>query len=193
MTSVGRLGLYLHLARASESRRRLLVRDKLLVLAAAMAAEQGLPRIAAHCRRKVIAHNPGHLLSHYPTVDRALQEERFCTLLESLQRQYPQEKAEQMLSALGMDLAREREAYYTDEEYAAAVLGIPAGQLDQADQPVSASSAESSIATSEDDAPDPIFDADPEVALDGRRKLFWLCWGAITAGTVAGLWWWMSR
>ena len=50
------LGMYLHLARASQQRQRPLVRDRLLVLAGAIAVEMGLNGIAAYCRQQILDH-----------------------------------------------------------------------------------------------------------------------------------------
>ncbi len=125
------LPLYLHLARASEQRNRRWVRDKLLVLAGALAAERGLDLIAAFCRGEILANNPGHLVGHHPTLAAALEDERFRGYLSQLRRRYTRERAEHMLGSLGIDVAREREAYFTLHEYAAALLGTTPAQLDK--------------------------------------------------------------
>lgn len=142
------LGLYLHLARAAELRRRPWVRDKLLVLAATSADQMGLEQIAAFCRRKILANNPGHLVGHYPTVAAALDDERFRGYLTQLRRSYTQERAEHMLASLGIDLARERDAYFSDHEYAAALLGTSPEELE-------------SLFGASDEPPDPPPDANP--------------------------------
>ncbi len=128
-TGVYDLGLYLHLARASEVRRQLLVRDRFLVIVAALAVEQELPLIAAHCREKILEHNPGHLLRHWPSVPAAIEDDLFTTYLKQMRRRYPREKAEQMLASLGLEMARERDTYYSDFEYAAALLGSTPEEL----------------------------------------------------------------
>ena len=125
------LGMYLHLARASGQRQRPLVRDKMLVLAGAVAAERGLEQVAACCRERVLSHNAGHLLGQYPTFAEALQDERFQAFLRKLRRDFPLEKAEHILSSLGIQLAGERETYYTDHEYAASLLGLSTEELDR--------------------------------------------------------------
>ena len=117
------LGVYLHLARASVQRVRPHVRDRLLVIAATLAAQLALPRVAAHCRRAVLDHNPQHLIGHYATVEEALADSDFLHLLKQLQRRFPPEEAERMLHSLGIEQAREWEAYYTAEEYAASLVG----------------------------------------------------------------------
>jgi hypothetical protein len=116
------LGMYLHLARASVQRVRPHVRDRLLVIAATLAAQLALPRVAAHCRRLILEHNPQHLIGHFDTVEEALSESDFLHLLKQLQRRFPPEEAERMLVNLGIDQAREWAAYYSAEEYAAALL-----------------------------------------------------------------------
>ena len=123
------LGLYLHLARASERRNRPHVRDRMLVLAGVIAARMELPAVAAYCQRQVVAHNPGHLVGKYPDLATALEDSDFLHLLRQHQRNYPQEKAEQLLANLGVQQANERDTYFTDEEYAAALLGVSVEEL----------------------------------------------------------------
>jgi hypothetical protein len=125
------LGLYLHLATASERRQRPHVRDRMLVIAAMIAAKMDLTRISAYCRRKILLHNPQHLIGRWPRVEEALEDSDFQHLLRSIQRRYPQEKAERLLATLGIERGRERDAYYSDEEYAAALLGSTPEELQE--------------------------------------------------------------
>ncbi len=125
------LGLYLHLARASEQRRRPLVRDKLLLLAGVIAARMRLAHIAALCRKRILDHNPNHMVRRWTSFGEALEDDDFLSLLKQAQRRYPQEKAERMLATLGIDMAQEREAYYSDNEYAAALLGTTPAELEK--------------------------------------------------------------
>lgn len=115
--------MYLHLARASERRGRLHVRDRLLLLSAVIAARMELATVAAYCRHQILQHNPRHMLRRWHVMDEAIADGDFLHLLKQVQRQYPLEKAERMLQQLGIEMAQERDAYYTDEEYAAALLG----------------------------------------------------------------------
>ncbi|HVC92138.1 MAG TPA: hypothetical protein VND64_00530 [Pirellulales bacterium] len=124
------LPLYLHLARASQRRNRPWVRDKLLVLSGAAAAERGLDMVASFCRRTILANNPRHLVGHHPTMAAAMEDERFQGHLAQLRRRYTRERAEHMLGSLGIDLARERDAYFTLHEYAAALLGTTPAELE---------------------------------------------------------------
>jgi len=121
--SIDALATYLHLVRASERRRRPLVRDRLLVIASARAARLGLPYIAAYCRHLILMHNPHHFVSHWATITQAVFDEDFLHFLGRLERRYPLEKAEKMLDSLGITLENERATYYDDTEYAAAILG----------------------------------------------------------------------
>ena len=123
------LGVYLHLARASQQRRRPMVRDRLLVLAGATAVNMQLPQIAAYCRHQVLQHNPRHLVGRWTNLFQAMEEEEFQCHLRHLKRRYPCEKAERMLESLGIQMARERDAYFTDQEYAAAILGTTTSAL----------------------------------------------------------------
>lgn len=125
------LGVYLHLARASQQRRRPHVRDRLLVLAAEQAVQAGLAPIAAYCRALVLEHNPHHLLRRWETVAQAMQDDEYRCWSRQLRRRYGQERAERMLQTLNIELARERDTYYSDYEYAAALLGTTTEQLDQ--------------------------------------------------------------
>jgi hypothetical protein len=122
--TVEQLALYLHLAKAAELRRQPLVRDRLLLLAGAMAANMpGLAPIAAACREKVLAHNPGHLLGRWPTMAEGLATPELASLVVQLSRRYGPEQAEQLVARLGIERGAERAAYFSDGEYAAALLG----------------------------------------------------------------------
>lgn len=131
MPPIELLGIYLHLARASEKRKRPYVRGRLLVLAGALAAHMRLPRIAALCRQIVLAENPNHLLARWPSLGQAYQQPEFQTLLQQLQHHYSPEYSERLLHNLGMQADGERTAYFSDEEYAASLLGTSPQRLAQ--------------------------------------------------------------
>ena len=57
-------------------------------------------------------------------IDRAIE-----ALNHARPREYPLEKAEKMLHDLGIDGEGERDAYYSDEEYAAALLGTTPDEI----------------------------------------------------------------
>jgi hypothetical protein len=118
------LGSYLHLARAAELRRQSLVRDRVLLLAAVIAAQIDLAPIAAACRQRILAHNSGHLIGRFKTVAAALEEEDFQALVVQLSGRYGPERVEQLVVQLGIERGRERAAYHSDGEYAASLLGL---------------------------------------------------------------------
>lgn len=124
------LPIYLHLAAASHRRRRPHARDRFLLLAAAAAADMQLDPVVTRCRRLVLEHNPQHLVRRWPTIQQALLDDEFLCLLRQLRRRYPQEKAEQLLQSLDVDVDSERRTYYSDYEYAAALLGTTTAALD---------------------------------------------------------------
>ena len=53
---------------------------------------------------------------------RGIDDSDFQGYLKQLRRRYSREKTEHMLDTLEIELGREREAYFTDLEYAAALL-----------------------------------------------------------------------
>lgn len=123
------LGIYLHLAQASHRRQRPHVRDRLLVLAAVVASRSELPRIAAYCRKLILEHNPRHMVGNWPSVGIALGQDDFLHFLKHLERRFPRETAERMLGTLDIEMGRERETYFSDEEYAAALLNVSESDL----------------------------------------------------------------
>ena len=60
----------------------------------------------------------------------ALADEAFQSYLKQLMRRYSQEKIEHMVHSLGIELGREREAYFDDLEYAAALLDTRPDSID---------------------------------------------------------------
>ena len=196
------LGIYLHLARASEARKRPLVRDKLLVLAGAIAAERGLRPLAAFCRLRVLAGNPNHLVGRFATLSEALEDERFRHYLARLRTHYSRERSEYMLSSLGIDLARERAAYFDDYEYAAALLGTTTAAIEAQLRAAKAAAAPVDAPPAGADNP---YSPPPTPLPVKRRPLVladrWLAIVVLLAlvilpvviGGVMGLAWWLVR
>ena len=118
------LATYLHLADRHGKRRFMADRDRFLVISAVIAQKMRMYRVAAYCRYLILQHNPGHMLRRWTTVKLALDDSDFLHFLKQIQRRFPQERAENMLVEMDFERANERAAYYTDEEYAAALLGI---------------------------------------------------------------------
>ena len=127
------LGSYLHLARAAELRRQPLVRDRVLLLAAVIAAQIDLAPIAAACRQRILKHNPRHLIGRFESVVEALEEEEFQALVVQVSGRYGPERVEQLVAQLGIERGQERAAYASDGEYAASLLGLDWNDLSQSD------------------------------------------------------------
>jgi hypothetical protein len=125
------LATYLHLARAAELRRQPLARDRVLVLAGVIAAQINLAPIAAACRERILANNPRHMVARWPSLAQALDEEDFQTLVNQLSTRYGPERVEQLVAQLGIERGRERAAYASDGEYAAALLGMDWDELER--------------------------------------------------------------
>lgn len=123
MTDIGHtLAVYLRLANASQMRCRPHACDQFLVLAGVVAVELEFDAISAGCRALVLLHNRQHMLRRWPSLEAALASDDFLCLLKQIRRRYPQEKAEQLLQSLDLDVLREREDYLTDLEHAQAQL-----------------------------------------------------------------------
>lgn len=127
--AIQQLGIFLHLAQANKRRMRPLVRDRMLVLAGALAAEMDLSSIAGYCRSEILRNNPKHIVRRWPTITVALDDNDFLFFLKQVRRRFPLEKAERELSVHGLEMAQERATYYSDIEYAAAILGKSPDEL----------------------------------------------------------------
>lgn len=101
----------------------------MLLLAAAVGADMRLTKLAAYCRQEILEHNPRHLIGQWETVEEALLQDEFLGLLKQVRRKYSVERSERLLESLGIEIANERDTYYRDEEYAAAILGLDPKQL----------------------------------------------------------------
>lgn len=133
---IHQLGVYLHLAQASRRRGQPNDRDRFLLLAANLALRLALPDVAEYCRAQTLAHNRHHLVGHWPSFASAVQSEEFLAFMRTLEARFPLEKGESMLASLGIQMASERATYFSDLEYAAALLGVtPAGLADSTKRP----------------------------------------------------------
>ena len=126
------LSVYLHLARASERRRRPLVKDRMFVLAGIQAAERNYFQLSQYCRSEILQSNPRHLIGRWPSIGAALLDGYFTTFAARLQSRFPLERAESMLVSLGIEFANEHEVYYDELEYAASILGIEPASISDA-------------------------------------------------------------
>lgn len=162
------LAMYLHLARASELRRRWMVRDKLLLVCAQRAQVLGLSELAEHCRVRILAHNSGHLVGHFASVADAVEDEQFTALVQQAERTYSAEKAEYMLQSLGIELGRAEATYATAEEYLGSILG-PSPFTDAGAAPPETIAGDSQLTA--ETAPEPDVEIDVEWPAPERRRL----------------------
>lgn len=125
------LAVYLHLAKAAWKKLQMQDRDRLLVIGGAFASEIGLPSIAQYCRLLILRNNPGHMVRKWPNFRLAMEDGDFLYFIKQVHRRFPIEKAESMLEGLGIDRANERATYYSDLEYAAAILGLDIPALER--------------------------------------------------------------
>jgi pimeloyl-ACP methyl ester carboxylesterase len=178
------LGMYLHLARASQARRQPLVRDKLLILAGVQAEEMGLGQISALCRQKILARNAHHLVRTWPTMTAALADDEFQSYLKQLKRRYSPEKVEHMVHSLGIELGRERDAYFDDCEYAAALLNTRPESIDRIVLAGAAAEAQKATASSAPISLPPIASL-PTAAARIRAATPWLVATAVALAALA--------
>jgi hypothetical protein len=94
---------YVRLADVSQRKQQLIGRDKLLVLAAAAACRAGWIDVGQRCRELVLEHNPAHLIGTFPTAADAVRSSEFTPLLNQLERMCGYERAEFLVSELGLE------------------------------------------------------------------------------------------
>ena len=118
------LASYLRLAQAAKHRKQPLVCDRVLLLAAVIAAQIDLAPIAAACRDRILGHNSRHLISRWPTITEALDQEAFQTLVNQLSTRYGPERVERMVEQLEVDQTMSRSNYSRDGEFAASLMDL---------------------------------------------------------------------
>jgi hypothetical protein len=149
-----------------------------LILAGVQAEEMGLGQISALCRQKILARNAHHLVRTWPTMTAALEDDEFQSYLKQLKRRYSPEKVEHMVHSLGIELGRERDAYFDDCEYAAALLNTRPESIDRIVLAGAAAEAQKANASLS-----PIVSLRPRAA---RIRMAWP-WFAATAVALAAL------
>lgn len=95
-------GCYVQLACLSQERQQPLPRDRFLLLAAAAACRAGWTDLAADCHRLLTTLAPHHQATHFITVADGLRNEEFAALVTHWERFCPLERAEMLLSELGL-------------------------------------------------------------------------------------------
>ena len=95
---------YAQLAQLSQQKGQMSPRDNFLILAGASACRAGWPEVSEACRTAVLTNNPVHLIGQYATFVAAMQSTDFEPFQRRLERFCSREKAEHLLSELGIDI-----------------------------------------------------------------------------------------
>lgn len=123
--SIEQLATYLLLSKELWHRLIMMDRDRLLVIAGAVASEMHLESIASYCRFQILEHNQGHMLRKYPSFAVAMSDPDFLFFLKQVRRRFPHERAETLLDEYGLSApAPSRQEFDSDEGYLCTLLGI---------------------------------------------------------------------
>ena len=122
--SLQALATYLHLARAMWKKRLMPDRDRVLILAGVNAVALRMYPIANYCRYLILKNNHGHMVRRWASMKLAMHDADFHQFVRQVARRFPLEKAESTLRQYGVELANERETYYDDAEYVAAIMDV---------------------------------------------------------------------
>lgn len=95
-------GCYVQLACLSQERQQSPTRDRFLLLAAAAACRAGWAEVATDCHRLLTALAPHHQVTRFPTIADGLRDEEFAGVVAHWERYCPLERAEMLLSELGL-------------------------------------------------------------------------------------------
>lgn len=95
---------YLKLAAVSHEKRQFPGRDRFLLLAGTEACRSGLLDVAETCRELVLQSNSRHMVRRYDTLMDALRDAEFQPFVKQLERFCPVERAEHLLSELGLSV-----------------------------------------------------------------------------------------
>lgn len=112
--------LFARLAAVSAQRGQTAGRNRFLILAGIAATRAGWAAVAARCHHLVITSAPRHLLSRSVTFAEALRDPDFAQFCRQLCRFCSPERAEHLLSELGLDADPDTDG----EDSAARVLQI---------------------------------------------------------------------
>lgn len=94
--------LFMRLAAVSAERGQSSGRNRFLILAGIAATRAGWPTVAARCHQLVLNSAPRHLLGRYASFAEALRDPDFEQFCRQLRRFCSPERAEHLLSELGL-------------------------------------------------------------------------------------------
>jgi hypothetical protein len=122
---------YLKLSQAYRQRSMLSEGHRALLLASVYAHQSGCTAIANYCQRQILQANPGHVLRKFDNLQAALADPDFTYFVNQLRKKIPLEKVDLLLANLGYCFEQQRSDYSSDNEFAAAILGVEAGWIEQ--------------------------------------------------------------
>lgn len=117
--------LFARLAAVSTRRRQLSGRDRFLVLAGTAATRAGWPAVARRCHDLVTVRSPRHLLARYESFADALRDDDCLPFIRRTERFCSLERAEHLLSELGLLADAEGDTQTAGEAALAVLDGIP--------------------------------------------------------------------
>lgn len=123
--------VYLRLARACKDRMQMPEADRFLIIAGACASLLGMNSIARLCRQQVVGRNPGHQLARFASLDEALRDAGFQTLLGQLMKKHPPDAAVELARQIASPFRKSREDFDSDTGFAAAAFGVDPEWLDE--------------------------------------------------------------
>lgn len=116
--------LFLRLAQAFRDRRKMSDRDRALVIAGTCASLLQLKTVANFCRALILQNNHGHMMKRWPTFTEAVEDQDFVVFLKNVRRKLSPEIAESKLVELEYECTVRKSDHRTNEEFAAAVMGV---------------------------------------------------------------------
>jgi len=99
-------------------------RDRALVIAGTCAALMQMKSIEAFCRAMILQNNRGHMIGKWPSFSEAIEDGDYQTLLRQVRKKMSEERAHEMLEEMEYECQVRKEQCRTNEEFAAAVLGV---------------------------------------------------------------------
>jgi hypothetical protein len=102
--------LFARLAAVSAERGQTAGRNRFLILAGIAATHAGWPAVAARCHHLVTTSAPRHLLGRYASFAEALRDPDFEQFCRQLRRFCSPERAEHLLSELGLEPGRDADS-----------------------------------------------------------------------------------
>ncbi len=99
-------------------------RDRALVIAGTCAALMQMKSIETFCRALILQNNRGHMIGRWQSFSEAIEDGDYQTLLRHVRKKLSEEKARELLAEMEYQCEVRKEQCRTNEEFAAAVLGV---------------------------------------------------------------------